>query len=123
MHMESLKRIQLLVKEKTEAEKRLSLMAYYGSPEIKKKPSGKYLYIRKRVAGKHTSKYVGVYSDKLYHSLLRNANESRELKRRIRQISKELLELGYSSDEHLKDGYEQYVRSRIDEHFKSNRYR
>lgn len=34
-------------------------MPYDGNPEIKEQGNGKYLYIRKRVAGKLTSTYVG----------------------------------------------------------------
>lgn len=92
-------RIQILIKEKAEAEAKLSLIPYDGSPEIKENSSGKYLYIRKRIAGKLTSKYVDLYSDDLYQLLLRNANESRELKKQIRKINKELALLGYAPGE------------------------
>ena len=83
--MNDFERIQSLIKDKAEVEARLNLLPYDGSPEIKENHSGKYLYIRKRVAGKLTSKYVDVYSDDLYQLLLRNTNESRELKKRIRK--------------------------------------
>ena len=97
--MGDFERVQLLIREKAEAEARLSLIPYDGSPEIKENSSGKYLYIRKRVAGKLTSKYVDVYSDDLYQLLLRNASESRELKKQIRKINKELALLGYAPGE------------------------
>ena len=97
--MSDFERIQSLIKDKAEAEARLSLIPYDGSPEIKENRSGKYLYIRKRIAGKLTSKYVDVYSDDLYQLLLRNASESRELKKQIRKISKELAALGYAPGE------------------------
>jgi prophage maintenance system killer protein len=57
------------------------------------------LYIRKRIAGKLTYKYVDVYSDNLYQLLLRNASESRELKKQIRKINKDLAALGYAPGE------------------------
>ena len=40
-----------------------------------------------------------MYSDDLYQLLLRNANESRELKKQIRKINKELAALGYAPGE------------------------
>ncbi len=97
--MSDFESIQSLIKDKAEAEARLRLIPYDGSPEIKENSSGKYLYIRKRIAGKLTSKYVDVYSDELYQLLLRNASESRELKKQIRKINKELAALGYAPGE------------------------
>ena len=91
--------IQSLIQEKAEAEARLSLIPYDGSPEIKENQSGKYLYIRKRIGSRLTSTYVDVYSDDLYQLLLRNAKESRELKKTIRRLTKKLTELGYTSNE------------------------
>lgn len=40
---------------------------------------GKYLYVRKRVAGKQTLTYVGAYTEELYNLLLRNVREAREI--------------------------------------------
>ena len=97
--MSDFESIQSLINDKAEAEARLRLIPYDGSPEIKENSSGKYLYIRKRIAGKLTSKYVDVYSDELYQLLLRNASESRELKKQIRKINKELAALGYAPGE------------------------
>ncbi len=97
--MNQIDQIQLLIKEKAEAEARLHLLPYDGSPEVKENPSGKYLYIRKRVAGKLTSKYVDRYSDDLYQLLLRNAKEARELRKAIRRCDRKLVELGYTSTE------------------------
>ena len=95
--------IQSLIQEKAEAEARLSLIPYDGSPEVKENQSGRYLYIRKRVGSRLTSTYVDVYSDDLYQLLLRNARESRELKKTIRRITKKLAELGYASNELSQD--------------------
>lgn len=90
--------IQSLIQEKAEAEARLSLIPYDGSPEIKENQSGKYLYIRKRIGSRLTSTYVDVYSDDLYQLLLKNSKESRELKKTIRRLTKKLTELGYTSN-------------------------
>ena len=97
--MNNIELIQSLINEKAEAEARLNLIPYDGSPEVKENSSGKYLYIRKRVGSRLTSTYVDVYSDDLYQLLLKNAKESRELKKTIRRLSKELAELGYRPNE------------------------
>lgn len=97
--MNELIQIQELLKEKADCQARLNLIPYDGSPEIKKQNEKKYLYVRKRVAGKLTSTYVDVYSDELYQLLLRNARDSRALNKRIRQIEKELSSLGYEKSD------------------------
>lgn len=74
-------------------------MPYGGIPEIIEQSGSKYLYIRKRIAGKLTSTYANVYSDELYQLLLRNTKEVRELNRNIRRINKSLSLLGYEDKE------------------------
>lgn len=91
--------IQELLQQKADCQARLNLLPYDGSPEIKKQGGKQYLYIRKRVASRLTSEYVDVYSDTLYQTLLRNARESRELKKQIRKIEKQLIQLGYTEAE------------------------
>lgn len=91
--------IQELLRKKADLNARLNLMAYDGTPEIKQNNNGKYLYIRKRVAGRLTSTYVGIYTDELYNLLLKNAQEAREIKKELRRIEKLLATLGYSEDE------------------------
>ena len=78
---------------------RLNLMPYDGTPEIKERGNEKYLYVRKRVAGKQTSTYVGAYTEELYNLLLRNAREAREIRKELRSIDKQLANAGYSEDE------------------------
>lgn len=90
--------IQELLRERADLQARLKLLPYDGTPEVKTSDGGRYIYIRKRIAGKLTSTYVGVYSDDLYNLLLRNAAESRELRRDIRKIEKNLSALGFSED-------------------------
>lgn len=87
--------IQELLQQRADYQARLKLMPYDGNPEIKEQDGSKYLYIRKRVAGKLTSTYVDVYSDELYQLLLRNAREARELKKNIRHVNKGLAISGY----------------------------
>ena len=91
--------IQELLQQKADYQARLNLLPYDGSPEIKEQGGKQYLYIRKRIASRLTSEYVDVYSDTLYQTLLRNARESRELKKQIRKIEKQLAQLGYAESE------------------------
>ena len=91
--------IQELLNQRAEYNARLSLLPYDGTPEIKDVKNGKYLYIRKRVAGKLTTTYVGLFSEELYNALLRYAREARELRKNIRQINRALARLGYAEGE------------------------
>lgn len=91
--------IQELLQQRADIQARLNLMPYDGNPEIKEVSGTKYLYIRKRVAGKLTSTYVDVYSDELYQILLRNAKERKDLNKNIRKINKDLVSLGYEDKE------------------------
>lgn len=87
--------IQELLHQRAELYARLKLIPYDGTPEVKPKGNEKYLYIRKRIAGKLTSTYVGLYSDELYQLLLKNTKESRAIKKEIRSVNKKLALLGY----------------------------
>ena len=91
--------IQNLLRTKAEYQARLNLIPYEGSIDIKENSGKKYLYIRKREAGKVQSTYVGLYSEELHQTLLRGVKEARELKKQIRAIEKELAALGYSHEE------------------------
>ncbi|MCC8100806.1 MAG: Fic family protein [Clostridiales bacterium] len=91
--------IQELLRTRADLYARLNLMSYDGTPEIKERGDGKYLYVRKRVAGKLTSTYVGAYTDELYNLLLRNAREAREIRKELRSVEKQLAAAGYSEDE------------------------
>ncbi len=91
--------IQELLQQKADYQARLKLMPYDGSPEVKEKGGKRYIYIRKRIASRLTSEYVDVYSDTLYETLLRNARESRELKKQIRRVEKHLAQMGYTEAE------------------------
>ncbi len=91
--------IQELLHQRADLHARLKLLPYDGSPEIKERGDGKYLYIRKRVASKLTSKYVDVYSDELYDALLRYAKEGRELRKELHRVEKRLAQIGYATEE------------------------
>ena len=91
--------IQEFLKVRADLHARLNLLPYDGTPEIKERGDGKYLYVRKRVAGKQTSTYVGVYTEELYNLLLRNAKEARKIRKELRYVEKQLAIAGYSEDE------------------------
>ncbi len=92
-------KIQELLRSRADLHARLNLMPYDGTPEIKERGEGKYLYVRKRVAGKQTSTYVGVYTDELYNLLLRNSREIRAIRKELRSLAKQLASAGYAEDD------------------------
>ena len=91
--------IEEMLRSRADFRARLQLMPYDGTPEIKERNDKTYLYVRKRVVGKQTSTYVGVYTEELYNLLLRNAREAREIRKALRGIEKQLVEAGYSENE------------------------
>lgn len=91
--------IQELLRTKAEYQARLNLIPYDGVVEIKEVSDKKYLYIRKREAGRKTSIYVGPYSEELHQVLLKSIKDAREIKKAIRDIEKQLASYGYSHDE------------------------
>ena len=90
--------IKELLKKRADLRVRLSHMPYDGSPEVKERAGFKYLYIRKRVLGKLTSVYVGVYDKELYNLLSENAAEIHEIRKKLRKIEKQLATFGYLED-------------------------
>ena len=92
-------RIQNLLRTKAELQARLNLIPYDGSVEIKDVAGKKYLYIRKRDAGRKTSTYVGPYSDELYQILLKGVKDAKAIKKNIRTVEKELASYGYNQEE------------------------
>lgn len=91
--------IQNLLQRKADLQVRLKLMPYDGFPEVKEVSGKKYLYVRKRIGGRLTSTYVDIYATDLYELLLRNAKESKEIRKQIRHIDKDLAILGYQKNE------------------------
>ena len=91
--------IQSLLRSKAELQARLNLIPYKGTVEIKQIDNKKYVYIRKRIANKVKSIYVGVYSDELYTVLLKQVKDAKDIKKKIREIEKQLAKLNYSQEE------------------------
>ena len=92
-------KIQSLLRSKAELQARLNLIPYEGTVEIKQIDNKKYVYIRKRIANKVKSIYVGVYSDELYTVLLKQVKDAKDIKKKIREIEKQLAKLNYSQEE------------------------
>lgn len=92
-------KIQELLRNKAEYQARLNLIPYDGVIEVKDVSNKKYLYIRKREAGRKTSTYVGPYSEELHQVLLKSIKNAREIKKAIRDIEKQLASYGYSQDD------------------------
>ena len=91
--------IQSLLRSKAKLQARLNLIPYEGTVEIKEIDNKKYVYIRKRIANKVKSIYVGVYSDELYTVLLKQVKDAKDIKKKIREIEKQLAKLNYSQEE------------------------
>ena len=87
------------LQKKAECQARLNLLSYEGTPEIKTVSEQKYLYVRKREAGRVTSTYVGKYSQELHQVLLQSTAEARKIRKEIRAIDKKLAGLGYQEGE------------------------
>lgn len=83
-----------LLSEKNQITEQLNSLTY-GSIEIREKDSKQYLYVHYRHDGLLTTKYVGQYSDILYNLIRNNTALAKNLKKRLKEISKELKGLHY----------------------------
>ena len=87
-----------LLQNKQLLEHELQSLAY-GSVEIRKNDSNKYIYVHYREDGVVLTKYVGEYSDELYNLVLKNSIRAKELKKQIKEINKRLKQLNYKEEE------------------------
>lgn len=71
----------------------------YGSVEIRENNSNKYIYVHYREDGVALTKYVGEYSDELYNLILNNSIKAKQLKKQIREITKQLKQFNYIEEE------------------------
>lgn len=95
--MEEKIEIMNLLQSKQVLEKELNTLAY-GSVEIRENNKNKYIYVHYRENGVVLTKYVGEYSDDLYNLILNNSIKAKELKKKIRDITKQLSELNYNEE-------------------------
>lgn len=66
--------------------KRLSDLPYDGTIEVKESEGRRYIYLRRRVDGRLTSRYVDVYSDEKYHEVQQSVVEARGIRKQLRNI-------------------------------------
>ena len=105
--MEEKMEIMNLLQNKQLLEHELQSLAY-GSVEIRKNDSNKYIYVHYREDGVALTKYVGEYSDELYNLVLNNSIKAKDLKKQIREINKKLKQLNYTEEE-LSEKVEQNI--------------
>lgn len=97
--MSSFEQIQMLLSQEAELQAKIHAIPFDGSVEVKTVNSDKYIYVRKREAGKNRSTYIDKYSEELYQLAISGSLQIRELKKQLRRIKKQLAELGYSEGE------------------------
>ena len=97
--MENITEIQKLLNDKADLQAQINISAFDGSIEIKTVSDQKYIYVRKREAGKYKSTYIDKYSEELYALAINQAQKIRGIKKQLRKIEKELANLGYTESE------------------------
>lgn len=97
--MDNIEQIQSYLKEKADLQAEIRLSPFDGSIEIKSIGNEKYIYVRKREAGKYKSTYIHKYSEELYSLAVTQSQHVRAVKKQIREISKKLAQLGYQESE------------------------
>lgn len=96
-----------LIQSKQALEHELSSLAY-GSVEIRENNSNRYIYVHYREDGVALTKYVGEYSEELYNLVLNNSIKAKQIKKQIRDITKQLKKFNYV-EEKLDEKVEQNI--------------
>ncbi len=97
--MGNIEKIQNLLNQRADLQAKIKISAFDGSVEIKTLNGEKYIYVRKKEAGRNTSTYINKYSEELYATAINQSQEIRSIKKQIRKIEKELAELGYQESD------------------------
>ena len=97
--MGNIEKIQNLLNQRADLQAKIKISAFVGSIEIKTINDEKYIYVRKKAAGRNTSTYIDKYSEELYATAINQSQEIRSIKKQIRKIEKELAELGYQESD------------------------
>lgn len=83
-----------LLHEKELLSKRVESLLY-GSIEVRLKGEQKYIYLSYREQGIKYSKYAGIYREELHNLIIKNNVLAKQYKKRLREIEKELSNLGF----------------------------
>ena len=97
--MNNIEMIQKLLNDKADLQAQINISAFVGSIEIKTVNNEKYIYVRKREAGKYKSTYIDKYSEELYAIAVNQSQHIRAVKKQLRKVEKELAKLGYEESE------------------------
>lgn len=92
-----LETIELVNSKKTYESQLDSLL--WGTVEVREVKGGKYVYLHKRVGGLTRTIYAGEYSEELYSLIQKNNLTVKEIKKKLREISKQLKERNYVAGE------------------------
>ncbi len=87
-----------LLEEKSQIVKKLETIIY-GSIEIRENKSNKYIYVHHREDGILLSKYAGEFSNELYNLIIENNAIAQDLKRKLKEINKQLSSMNYIESE------------------------
>ena len=98
MVMEHQNKIADLLNKKKILVKNLNDLVW-GSIEVRERNGKSYIYTHKRDGGIPKTQFIGDYSEKLYNQITKNNSEARGLKRKIRELAKELKMLDYVESE------------------------
>lgn len=71
----------------------------YGSIEVRESGGKKYIYVHFRENGLQITKYAGEYSEDLVNLIIENNKVARELKKKLKEVKRELGLLQYSTND------------------------
>lgn len=95
--MENKLELLTLIDKKQQLENELKNLVY-GSVEVREKQNDKYIYVHYRDEGIRQTRYVGEYSKELMGLVLSNNIKAKEIKKELRQITKQLKAVGYTEN-------------------------
>lgn len=94
----NMENIAMLIEEKAQLNRRMEKLLY-GSVEIRESGEKKYIYVHRREDGVPSTKYAGEFSNELYNLIIENNSLARDLKKRLREINKNLKASNYVETE------------------------
>ena len=101
--MSNITEIQRLLNEKADLQAQINISAFDGSIEVKTVNDQKYIYVRKREAGKYKSNYIDKYSEELYALAVNQSQQIRAVKKQLRKnvvtVNSNDAKLGYTESE------------------------